>query len=60
LAEPGCSVPTFHGSSADLAAMGGVFVTLIASHLGTELPGCHLVSLPHAPSDAPKHHWIAG
>jgi len=60
LAEPGCSVPTFHGSAADLAAIGGVFVTLIASHLETELAGCHLVSLPHAPADAPKHHWIAG
>jgi ThiF family/Prokaryotic E2 family A len=60
LAEPGCSVPTFHGSAADLAAMGGVFMTLIASHLETELVGCHLISLPYAPSDAPKHHWIAG
>ena len=59
LAEPGCSVPTFHGSAADLAAMGGVFVTLIASHVGTEAAGCHLVSLPHAPAGVPKHHWIA-
>lgn len=46
--------------AADLAAMAGVFVTLIASQVETELAGCHLVSLPHAPSGAPKHHWIAG
>jgi hypothetical protein len=60
LAEPGCSVPTFHGSAADLAAMGGVLVSLIAPHLETETVGCHLVSLPHAPTGVPKHHWIAG
>lgn len=60
LAEPGCSVPTFHGSAADLAPMAGVFVSLIAPHLETELTGSHLVSLPHAPAAAPKHHWIAG
>lgn len=59
LAEPGCSVPTFHGSAADLAAMAGVFVSLIAPHLDTELFGCHLVALPHAGARSRSHHWMA-
>jgi ubiquitin-protein ligase len=58
LAEPGCSVPTFHGSAADVAAMAGVFVSLMAPHLDTHLSGAHLVSLPHFGADSPKHHWI--
>jgi hypothetical protein len=58
LAEPGCSVPTFHGSAADLAAMAGVFVNLIGPHLETELTGCHLVALPHGWTASPPHLWI--
>ena len=57
LAEHGCSVPTFHGSVADLAAMAGVFVSLIGPHLETDLPGCHLVALH---TNGPGRSLIAG
>jgi hypothetical protein len=59
LAEPGCSVPTFHGSAADLAAMAGVFVSLIGPHMETELAGCHLFALPQAQAGSLPHHWIS-
>lgn len=53
----GCSVPTFHGSAADLAAIAASLVTLLAMHLATPTTGTHLVSLPHADA-GPRHHFI--
>jgi hypothetical protein len=44
----GCSVPTFHGSAADLAASAGVMVSLLASQLVEPTAGVHLFTLPHA------------
>lgn len=55
----GCSVPTFHGSAADLAAVAAVLVNLIGSHLqypDSGVSGAHLVALPHA-ADGPRHHF---
>jgi len=56
----GCSVPTFHGSAADLAAVAATLVNMIGRHL-QQLPstvsGTHLIALPHAPS-GPRHHFV--
>ncbi|GAA2230753.1 ThiF family adenylyltransferase [Herbiconiux moechotypicola] len=46
----GCSVPTFHGSAADLAAAAGVMVSLLATQLLEPTAGVHLFTLPHAAS----------
>ena len=35
----GCSTPTFHGSSADLAAVAGVLVSLVGSHVSEPSSG---------------------
>jgi hypothetical protein len=56
----GCSVPTFHGSAADLAAVAATLVSLIGNHLKqTETPisGTHLISLPHA-AQGPRHYFL--
>lgn len=57
--EPGCSVPTFHGSAADLAAIAGVLTSLLGRHVGIDNPGTHLVGLPHGPGASIPHCWIA-
>lgn len=54
----GCSVPTFHGSSADLAAVAATLVTFLGMHLSTPTSGTHLIALPHARS-GPHHHFVA-
>ncbi|MFD9485223.1 ThiF family adenylyltransferase [Streptomyces sp. NPDC059991] len=53
----GCSVPTFHGSSADLAAVAGTLATFLGMHLITPGTGTHLVALPHA-SGSPHHRFL--
>lgn len=56
---PGCSVPTFHGSAADLAAVTGSMISLLGPHLlahGTA--GSHLIGLPHSHVGRSGHHWI--
>jgi hypothetical protein len=56
----GCSVPTFHGSAADLAAVAATLVNLIGSHLQQPDPavsGTHLIALAHAAS-GPRHHFL--
>ncbi len=55
----GCSVPTFHGSAADLAAVAACLVNLLAMHLTTPVSGTHLIALPHAPGSGPHHRFIA-
>jgi ThiF family/Prokaryotic E2 family A len=44
----GCSLPTFHGSAADLAAVAAILTNLIAPHLGDLASGTHLFALPHS------------
>lgn len=56
--ERGCSVPTFHGSAADLAATAAVLVNLLAPHIKAERTGVHLVALPHAPGRGASHIWL--
>ncbi len=56
----GCSVPTFHGSAADLAAVAATLVNMIGLHLQQTpsiVSGTHLIALPHAPS-GPRHHFV--
>lgn len=44
----GCSLPTSHGSAADLAAVAASFTNLIAPHLADHASGTHLFALPHS------------
>lgn len=56
----GCSVPTFHGSAADLAAVAASLVNMIGLHLqqaDAAVSGTHLIALPHAPT-GPRHHFL--
>lgn len=56
----GCSVPTFHGSAADLAAVAASLVNVIGLHFQQSeslVSGTHLIALPHAAS-GPRHHFL--
>lgn len=53
----GCSVPTFHGSSADLASIAGTLMSFLGMHLTTPCSGTHLVALPHA-AGSPHHRFL--
>ena len=53
----GCSVPTFHGSAADLASVAGGLLNFIALHIGTRQSGTHLFSLPHS-GVTPAHQFV--
>lgn len=49
----GCSVPTFHGSAADLAAVASTLMNLIGRHMQVgrnDVSGTYLIALPHAVS----------
>jgi len=54
----GCSVPTFHGSAADLAGVAACLVNLLGMHVLTPTSGTHLVALPHAEAAGPHHYFI--
>lgn len=45
---PGCSVPTYHGSAADLAAIAGVMVSVVGQQVAAPVAGAHLVASPHS------------
>jgi hypothetical protein len=55
----GCSVPTFHGSAADMAAIAASLTTLLGNHVSATEPvsGTHLIALPHSPV-GPSHRFI--
>lgn len=55
----GCSVPTFHGSAADLTAVAGVLTSLLGAHLAatSDTVGVHLIALPHAAA-GPRHKFV--
>ncbi|MBB5806986.1 hypothetical protein F4560_006754 [Saccharothrix ecbatanensis] len=55
----GCSLPTFHGSAADMAALAASLTSLLGSHIEADKPisGTHLISLPHSPT-GPIHNFI--
>jgi hypothetical protein len=60
VAAPGCSVPTYHGSAADLAAITGSLISLLGPHLRAtdNVTGTHLIALPHSSTGAVGHHWL--
>lgn len=55
----GCSVPTFHGSAADMAAVAATLTSLLGPHLVATEPvsGTHLIALPHSPM-GPSHTFV--
>ncbi|NED96866.1 ThiF family adenylyltransferase [Phytoactinopolyspora alkaliphila] len=53
----GCSLPTFHGSAADLAGVAASLTTLIAPHLADGESGAHLIALPHS-GITPAYRYI--
>ena len=53
----GCSIPTFHGSAADMAAVSAEIVNLVAPHLEARVSGVHLFALPHSGAE-PAHAFI--
>lgn len=53
----GCSVPTFHGSAADLAGTTATLVTLLGMQLHHPVSGTHLCAQPHTGTQ-PAHHFI--
>ena len=46
--SPGCSVPTYHGSAADLAATAGSMVSLLGQQLAAPVSGGHVFAAPHS------------
>ncbi len=46
--SPGCSVPTYHGSAADLAASAGSMVSLLGQQLAAPTSGAHLFAAAHS------------
>ena len=46
--SPGCSVPTYHGSAADMAAAAGSMVNLLGQQLATPISGAHLFAAAHS------------
>ncbi len=54
----GCSVPTFHGSAADVAGVAASLASLLGPHLDAGVSGTHLVALPHAPGTGPHHQFL--
>nr|WP_242666428.1 ThiF family adenylyltransferase [Parafrankia irregularis] len=55
----GCSVPTFHGSAADTAAVAASLTSILGSYLASTEPvsGTHLIGLPHSPAE-PFRHFV--
>ncbi|GAA2640983.1 ThiF family adenylyltransferase [Streptomyces vastus] len=53
----GCSVPTFHGSAADLAGITATLVTLLGMQLRHPLSGTHLCAQPHTGTH-PAHRFV--
>jgi hypothetical protein len=55
----GCSVPTFHGSSADAVAVAAAAVTLAGNALNRRVACGYLFAAAHSPHDVPAHTAIA-
>lgn len=53
----GCSAPTFHGSAADMAAISGTLLTLVAKSHAAQATGTHLAALPHS-GVTPATHFV--
>lgn len=53
----GCSVPTFHGSAADLVGITATLVTLLGTQMHHPVSGTHLCALPHTGTQ-PAQHFV--
>ncbi|MFD7817613.1 ThiF family adenylyltransferase [Streptomyces sp. NPDC059785] len=53
----GCSVPTFHGSAADLMATTATLVNLLGTQMRHPISGTHLCAQPHT-GTRPAHRFI--
>jgi molybdopterin/thiamine biosynthesis adenylyltransferase len=54
----GCSIPTFHGSAADLFALAATFTNLIGAQLDSPISGMHLIATPQSGHTGPGHRFI--
>ncbi|MER8103377.1 ThiF family adenylyltransferase [Kitasatospora sp. NPDC094016] len=54
----GCSVPTFHGSAADLMATTATLVNLLGTQMRDPVSGTHLCAQPHT-GVQPAHWFLA-
>lgn len=54
----GCTVPTFHGSAADLAVVAGGLFSLLGHSLRSTTAGAHLLASSHAGDEGPMHVFI--
>ncbi|MBT3152738.1 ThiF family adenylyltransferase [Streptomyces sp. CHD11] len=54
----GCSIPTFHGSAADLAGITATLITLLGMQLHHPLSGTHLCAQPHTGTH-PAHRFVS-
>ncbi|MEX2983960.1 ThiF family adenylyltransferase [Streptomyces sp. C36] len=54
----GCSIPTFHGSAADLMATTATLITLLSNQMRHPVSGTHLCAQPHT-GILPAHRFIA-
>ena len=54
--SPGCSVPTYHGSAADLAVTAGSMVSLLGQQLTAPASGVHLFAAAHS-GIRPSHRF---
>lgn len=56
----GCSVPTFHGSAADMAAVAGCLVSFVGRQFTAGVSGAHLFALPTAGGEGKVHIYHEG
>ena len=54
----GCSIPTFHGSAADLFALAATFTNLVGAQLDSPVSGVHLIATPQSGYAGPGHRFI--
>lgn len=54
----GCSIPTFHGSAADLFGLSATFTNLLGAQLDSPTSGAHLIANPQAGYPGPSHQFF--
>jgi molybdopterin/thiamine biosynthesis adenylyltransferase len=54
----GCSIPTFHGSAADLFGLSATFTNLLGAQLDSPTSGAHLIATPQAGYPGPSHRFV--
>jgi hypothetical protein len=54
----GCSIPTFHGAAADLAAIAAIATSTLGRHRFSALSGAHLFALPSGYPSAMPTVWL--